>query len=116
MQLSVIGQTESINYQNFSKNPLTTLELQRIAKILPQAESYYWQNKIKDSIITTQKKIADSLFVVIKKKEQNENHYISIIELKNKEIEAVKPKWWQEPFVIGSISVLSVILGVLVAK
>lgn len=116
MQFSAIGQNDSINYQDISKHPLTIIELQQIAKLLPQAESYYYQVKNKEEIIVRQNQAIDSLQTLFDKNEKIEQYYKKIIELKNKEIELIKPEWWQKPIIIATLTITSLIVGVLIAK
>ncbi len=117
MPLYAITQTDSTTkYQNFSKEQLQTFELQKVARILPQAESYYEQNKIKTQIIKEQTKVIDTLDTALNKAEEIMKLYEKQLQLKDKEIEIVKPKWWQHPLVIVAEVILSLITGVLIAK
>jgi len=111
-----IGQTDSTNYQDFSKQQLLTFELQRIARILPQAESYYHQNRDKDIVIEKKTEVINSLVDIIGKHNEIELKYQEQLRLKDQEIEAVRPKWWQNQFVIMAEVILALILGVLIAK
>jgi len=117
MPLYGISQTDSTTkYQNFSRQQLLTFELQRVARIFPQAESYYHQNKTKDEINAKQSEVIDTLLVAFEKTEVREKIYIEQLKLKDEEIEIVKPKWWQEPLVIVGEIILALITGVMIAK
>ncbi len=115
--LSGIGQTDSTqNYRDFSRSQLLIQELQQLAKILPQAESYYHQNKSKDSVIAGQRIVIDTLTYAINTAQEREKIYLEQIALKDKEIKTIEPKWWQQSYVIISEVIISLIIGVIIAK
>lgn len=67
-------------------------------------------------MIAGQKTIIDTLLTAVKKTDEIEKKYQEQLKLKDDEIELVKPKWWQNSFVIIGEIVLAFITGVLIAK
>lgn len=67
-------------------------------------------------MIEGQKTIIDTLFNAHKLEKEKSAKYEEQLLLKNQEVEAVKPKWWQEPVVIMSEVILALITGFLIAK
>lgn len=116
IQFYAIGQTDSTDYQNFSKDPLTITELQLIARILPQAESYYHQNKNKDIVLAGKDTIISNLTNAIEKSKDIMNLYEERLKLKDLEIEAIKPKWWQKEEIILIEIIVGIITGVIISK
>ena len=92
------------------------LELQQVAKIFPQAESYYIQNNNKDQVIEGQQTVIDTLFKAFKKSDERANLYEEQLKLKDDEIDIIKPKWWQEPVIIIGEIIIAFITGIMIAK
>lgn len=85
-----------------------------IAKILPQAESYYHQT---NNLLEKDKKkteIIDKLQVAVAQTDEREVKYLDQLKVKDQIIEDTKPKWWQQPWVITGEVVIAFIIGILV--
>lgn len=67
-------------------------------------------------MIAGQKVIIDTLLTAHKISEKRAEKYEEQLLLKDQEIEAVKPEWWQNKFVVIGEIVLAFITGVLIAK
>lgn len=87
-----------------------------IAKILPQAESYYHQNLNKDTVIAKQEIIIDKQSVALANTDVREIKYLDQLKIKDQEIQAVKPSWLQHPIAITGYVFVAFIIGVFVGK
>lgn len=87
-----------------------------IARILPQAESYYHQNKNKDIVLAGKDTIISNLTNAIEKSKDIMNLYEERLKLKDLEIEAIKPKWWQKEEIILIEIIVGIITGVIISK
>ncbi len=87
-----------------------------VLKILPQAESYYYQNKINYLIIDGQKEVIDSLRSIINHLEIRDSIRVEELILKDKQIELAKPKWWQQPSVIIIKVISALTIGILLGS